>query len=143
VSGATGVAGTAGVTGATGLAGATGPKGATGSQGPPGSPEIITCLTLTTTSTSHGHTVFTHPRKCTGVAAGAKSSIKGNGIASRAYLVRGKVLYSSGTGLVEAGNRIQLLMDDSRPVSKGAYTLVLRRIKGNHWVSSTLAITIT
>jgi Collagen triple helix repeat (20 copies)/Galactose oxidase, central domain/Kelch motif len=138
-SGSPGIAGVAGVTGAPGPAGA---QGATGKQGAPGTLELVTCLTVISTVKQHGHIHYVHQRKCTGISVAGSVKLSGEGIAARAMLERGRVIYAAGTGVVSSRGRTKLVLVERRALPAGRYTLVLRRRVHKRWVNIREVITL-
>jgi hypothetical protein len=130
------------VAGQNGAQGAAGARGASGKQGAPGTLELVTCLTVTTTVRQHGRTRYMHQRKCTGISVAGSVKLSGEGIAARAMLERGRVIYATGTGVVTSRGPAKLLLAERRAAPAGRYTLVLRRRVHERWVSIREAITI-
>jgi hypothetical protein len=139
--GAQGPAGSSGKEGPSGKTGPSGTTGPTGKTGAPGKVEILTCLTTTNAVVRAGRKRFVHVRRCTGALA-TTVELAGVGVAARAMLERGRVVYASGTGVLGEHGRTELLLADKRALSAGSYTLVLRRRSGGRWVSVRESVTI-
>jgi hypothetical protein len=68
--------------------------------------------------------------------------LNAEGIAARAQLERGKVIYAAGTGVVGSRGRAQLLLAERRALAAGRYTLVLRRRAHERWISVREEVTL-
>lgn len=132
LTGPQGLVGSPGPAGLKGPAGSRGPAGANGRAGAPGQVEVITCLT----------TGSKHARTCTGITTSGPLKLSGNGVAARAFIARGRVIYASGTGFVSAAGHTKLLLVAHRALKSGSYTLILRHLRGTRWISTQQQVTI-
>ena len=148
VTGAAGPQGINGVIGATGpqgqkgVAGPTGPKGQRGARGPKGAVQIVTCYTVTTSQRKSGHKTNANHRACSTVQGSATTTVTGSAGAARATLERGHHVYAIGTGILTAPGHLKLLLGNSHTLQPGAYTLILVRHRGTHWVTTRVPVTI-
>jgi hypothetical protein len=139
--GATGTQGATGAQGATGIQGTTGPTGAQGATGTPGTVELVTCLTVSSTTKGASRAPQVHHRTCTGVSSSGPLKLNGTGIAARAVLEQGRVIFASGTGFT-THDRTSLLLVKRHPLTPGTYTLILRHWRDGRWISTKQAMTI-
>ncbi len=140
--GDTGITGATGPQGAKGPAGTRGPTGPRGARGPKGATQIVTCYTVTTSLRVRGHKTDVNHRVCSTVAASATSTLVGSAGAARVELERGHQVYAVGTGILDAGGRLELLLSDRRTPKPGNYTLILVRHRGARWVTTRVQVTI-
>ncbi len=133
--GVTGPAGPQGPQGPTGPTGPTGPQGAQGRPGTSGAIELVTCKTVTSTIIRNRRKHTITQQKCTTkVISGI---VKFTLTASEAALVRGGVVYATGTA-----TRGRLVLRARRLVRAGRYTLTLTRRQGQRRVTTSQQITI-
>jgi sugar lactone lactonase YvrE len=129
--GAAGPIGRAGAVGRPGIRGATGPAGTTSKNG---LTELVTCRTVMRTIVTRVHgkrrKAKVTRQVCTTKAV-AKPIIVKRPSAPRAVLTRAGITYARGIEL-RAGNRPRLLLDDTRPMPRGTYTLKLRWTDRRH-----------
>jgi len=141
--GSPGKEGATGKEGSPGKEGATGKEGLAGKEGPAGKVGLLTCLTVTTTVRRDGHKHVVHSRECTAVSVSTTVKLTGTGAAARVTLERDGKVYATGTGVQDNhGRTTELLLADRRPMSAGAYTLVLRRRSNGRWISTQEPVTI-
>jgi hypothetical protein len=141
-SGPTGPTGPTGATGSQGATGAGGPTGQRGAKGTTGAVQIVTCYTATTSLRVRVRKTATNRRLCSVVRASTKNTIAGSAGAARVKLVRRHRVYAVGTGILDARGHLKLLLNDSRALKPGGYTLVLLRHRGTRWVTTGLHVTL-
>ncbi len=129
-----GPGGPAGTDGSSGAQGPAGTDGATGAQGPAGKVELVTCTPFTTGKGKHKKTV----QKCTSMLTSSPVKFTTAGTAIAAVLLRGKLLYATGSA-IDSGKRTELLLSPRRTITKGSYTLRLTRGRARR--SETITIT--
>jgi hypothetical protein len=108
-----------------------GPRGPAGPAGPAGKVELVTCHTVTTTVTKRvgGNTHTVHHSKETCKTRLVSGTVKVAGSSERASISRAGVVYASGTGVLTAPGRLQLILSDRRTLRPGRYTL---KLTGSH-----------
>jgi hypothetical protein len=128
--------GPTGTSGATGAAGASGAVGATGPSGSAGKVELVTCTTVAV-----GHKKRKQKRKqCTAKLVSGPVSFATSAAVQATLRHDGRV-YASGT-LRRSGAREQLILQGSRPLVRGRYTLILRRRLRGRWTTMRQQITL-
>lgn len=98
-----------------------GPTGATGAQGPPGPAgriELVTCKTVM----RHHH----KKQRCKGRLVSGTVKFTASGKAVHATVSRGGVVYARGQSVPAAGGGSLLVLNDTRRLKRGSYTLTLR-----------------
>ena len=108
--------------------GPAGPEGPTGPQGPPGPPGkvvVIICLTHDCVVHVLGGTVHWS-----------------SDTAHRATISRGHRVYGTGRRIALGHGRSEFVLNTSRPLPRGRYTLTLRVRRGRSWTTERIAITI-
>ena len=131
-----GPAGVTGPAGTTGPAGATGPAGPRGARGRPGEILLVSCRTVIATIRRHGHRVKVRRYRCT--SRHITGTVRFTTTGARARLVRGHVLYASGS--IRHG---RLMLHARRGTRPGRYTLILTHRHGHRLITTHRTITIT
>jgi hypothetical protein len=131
-----GPAGATGPAGTTGPAGAIGPAGPRGARGRPGEILLVSCRTVTATIKRHGHRVKVRRYRCT--SRHITGTVRFTTTGARARLVRGHVLYASGS--IRHG---RLMLHARRGTRPGRYTLILTHRHGHRLITTHHTITIT
>ena len=131
-----GVPANSGPAGTTGPAGATGPAGPRGARGRPGEILLVSCRTVIATIRRHGHRVKVRRYRCT--SRHITGTVRFTTTGARARLVRGHVLYASGS--IRHG---RLMLHARRGTRPGRYTLILTHRHGHRLITTHHTITIT
>jgi virginiamycin B lyase len=97
-----------------------GPRGKTGARGPTGKIELVTCKPVTKGKGKHKKTT----QKCTTKLTSKPVKFKTAGDVSSAVLLRGDVVYATGSAS-RAGKNTKLLLTPLRKLRDGSYTLKL------------------
>jgi hypothetical protein len=109
----------------------------TGSRGPTGTVTVLRCHTVS--KDEHGRVVLHVLCTYQAVREGALA-VKGTSTA-RANLLRGAIVYATGTQVGNTNGRSQLILADKRPLRSGRYTLQLRAGHARHATTTTITIT--
>ena len=117
--GTNGSNGADGPSGATGVTGANGATGTTGATGPPGEVQLITCER---TKGTRGRPV----QSCTSSPSSSPIKFTSAGLKIAASLSRGKITFATGFA-IGLGARTRLMLSPLRRITKGRYTLTLKR----------------
>jgi centrosomal CEP192-like protein len=129
--------------GAAGATGATGAKGETGAKGPAGKIELVTCTTVTKTTTKNGRKVAVKVKKCsTRLVSGPVKFTAANGHIG-ASLARGRVVYATGRAIATGSGQWTLVLKGDKPLSPGQYRLTLRGREKGRTVTYRRSVTIT
>jgi hypothetical protein len=114
----------------TGGSGATGPAGPQGARGQAGEVELVTCKTVTVTTTKKVHgkkkKVKRHVQKCVGKLVSGKVKFTVTGKLVKATLSRNGRIYASGDLVAERGGTAGALTLRRR-LTRGRYTLTMSR----------------
>lgn len=113
----------------TGVSLPAGPQGPAGTQGPPGPPGkviVIICLT----------------RDCVVHVLGGTVHWSGNDGADRAVITRGHHVYATGRTIAMRHGRAEFVLNASRPLRPGRYTLTLHVRHGRSWTTRRIVVTV-
>jgi hypothetical protein len=110
-----------------------GPPGKTGPRGPAGKIELVTCKRVTKGKGKHKKTT----QKCSTKLTSKPVKFKTAGDVSSAVLLRGNVVYGTGSA-IRAGGNTSLLLTPLRKIRGGSYTLTLTH--GQHRQRETITI---
>jgi hypothetical protein len=128
--------------GAAGQPGATGPKGATGAKGargPAGKIELVTCKLVTQKVKGRRRST----QKCTGrTVSGTVKFTTTRGVV-HATLARRGVVYARGARVAAKRGGALLVLNRTRRLVRGEYTLTLRHRRGHGWVTSRRRIALS
>ena len=127
-----------GPTGPRGVTGPHGPTGATGPRGPSGRVELITCKTKIKKVQGRQRKV----RKCRGRLVSGTVKFTTTGTAVHATVSRHRVVYATGVSVPAAGGGSLLVLNDTRRLVRGGYTLAVRSRRRHRWVTRRMRITI-
>jgi Glycine rich protein len=121
----------------TGPAGAQGVQGPAGPQGAAGKIELVTCKTVTKKVKGHRRKVqVCTTRLVSGVVKFTAAT------ADRATISRRGIVFATGVRVTTAPGRAQLVLSDSRPLTRGRYTLTIRRRRGRRLLTRRMTIRI-
>jgi hypothetical protein len=102
----------------------------------------VTCKTIAKTVKQHGRKRTVHVEKCTGKLVSGPVKFTASASSARATLARAGVVYATGTSASLGHGRSRLLLAERRPVGAGRYTLILARLHGTQWSTTSRQITI-
>ncbi len=116
-----------------------GPTGKTGPAGPAGKIELVTCKTVIHKAKGHRRTV----EKCTGRLVSGVVKFTTTGAIVRATVSRAGVVYAHGASVPTVGGGSLLVLREARHLTRGTYTLTLRRRHDHRWVTQRVRIALS
>jgi hypothetical protein len=110
-------------------------------RGPASKVELLTCKPAGEGLIQHEHGE-TPPAAgtCTGKRVRGAVKFTATGAATRARLVRGRLIFATGASVATARGGSELVLTERRPLTRGTYTLILRRRHGGHPITQRLPI---